>query len=206
LRASEGAFHGGHRAAYAAVRSLFSVRDLERLWPDVRSLLDPDDAMLDDGYLPSGTAPVAALELCNYLPFQLLHDTDAMSMAHALEVRVPLLDEQVVDVVLGRQRSGRTPFDKAALVEAVDPDLRALVHRPKRTFTLPFERWIRGTLRERVRASVLGLADAGLGLDPGALIDVWRRFEDGHLGWRPIWALGILGEWLAAAQRSEVAA
>ena len=39
------------------------------------------------------------LEAENYLPNQLLRDTDQMSMAHSIEVRVPLLDDSVVRVI-----------------------------------------------------------------------------------------------------------
>jgi asparagine synthase (glutamine-hydrolysing) len=204
MRVVEAALHGGYGAAYAAVRGLFSVRDLHRIWPDISTVLDPADGMLS-GHLPSGTDQVAALELSNYLPFQLLRDTDAMSMAHALEVRVPLLDDLVVDAVLRRQWSGRTPFDKSALVDAADPELRNIARNPKRTFTLPFDSWLRGPLRDRVQASVRSLANTSLGLDRRALVDVLCRFDNGHLGWRCVWGLAVLGEWLSAAELNKAA-
>jgi asparagine synthase (glutamine-hydrolysing) len=206
LRTSEAVLHGGHRAAYAAMRSLFSVHELDRLWPDIRSVIDPTDGILRDGTMPVGTTPVTASELANYLPFQLLRDTDAMSMAHSLEVRLPLLDDGVVDVVLRRQRSGRRAFDKASLLAAAGPGLLPPASQAEPTFTLPFDRWMREPLRDRVRASVLGLADTGLGFNPSALARVWRGFEDGHVGWRPMWALAVLSDWLTVMQRSEAIA
>ena len=93
----------------------------------------------------------------------------------------------------GGSRRGRGPAPGAA------------ARRPKRTFTLPFDAWLRGALRDRARDAVVGLADAGLGLDRAALAQVWRRFECGRLAWRPLWALAVLGEWVAAARRSKVA-
>lgn len=206
LRAAEAALWGGERAAYAAVRGPFAVHEFQRLWPEIESVADPADGAVSGGDLPTGVCSVTRLEVANYLPFQLLRDTDAMSMSHALEVRVPLLDEQIVRVVLRRQRAGQPPFDKLALLRAVDPDLVPLAHQPKRTFTLPFATWMRGPLRGRVHDSVLGLSAAGLGFDRNALMEMFRSFQEGRMGWRPVWALTVLGMWLSATKATETAA
>src|SRR5581483_8891264 len=86
---------------------------------------------------------VRLLELRNYLPWQLLRDTDVMSMASSLEVRVPLLDDDVLRTVLAHPTRG---CGKEALITATDTALLPLLRRPKRTFSLPFESWMRGPL------------------------------------------------------------
>ena len=55
------------------------------------------------GVLPHGDVvnAVSRYELSGYMTNTLLRDTDQMSMAHALEVRVPFIDSAVVSFVLG---------------------------------------------------------------------------------------------------------
>jgi asparagine synthase (glutamine-hydrolysing) len=184
-RALEGVLTGGPAAAYGSVRGLFGAAELATLWPGApaggRPLVDVDGAAVD----------VGQLELNNYLPYQLLRDTDAASMAHSLEVRVPLLDDDLVDVVL------RSPgLTKADLVRAVDPSLAWLAERRKRTFTLPFATWMQGVLRDPVRDAVGLLAGSSLGFDRRRLQALVSSFEGGRAGWRPVWALAVLGMWL----------
>jgi asparagine synthase (glutamine-hydrolysing) len=184
-RALEGVLAGGPAAAYGSVRGLFGAAELATLWPGApaggRPLVCVDGTAVD----------VGQLELNNYLPNQLLRDTDAASMAHSLEVRVPLLDDDLVDVVL------RSPgLTKADLVRAVDPSLAWLAERRKRTFTLPFATWMQGTLRDPVRDAVGLLAGSSLGFDNRRLQDLVTSFEGGRAGWRPVWALAVLGMWL----------
>jgi asparagine synthase (glutamine-hydrolysing) len=83
----------------------------------------------------------------------LLRDTDAMSMAHSLEVRVPFVDVKVVDYVLslpGEWKLAGRSWSKAA-ARRCDGDLlpREFLNRPKMGFTLPFEKWLQGKLRAR---------------------------------------------------------
>ena len=186
---------GGWDEAYAAVRGLFSPGELLRLWPPKRELAVDGVLGASNGHVDGARAHVGRLELTNYLPFQLLRDTDAMSMAHALEVRVPLLDDAVVPLAL-RGLDGPGPWGKRQLTAAVDPDLDYLVSRPKRTFTLPIEHWMRGRLIDDVEDALVALGDADLGFDRRTLTQVWHGFLAGRVGWRPVWALTTLGRWL----------
>jgi len=185
-RALEAVAEGGPGPSYAAVRGLFGVNELAALWPRAGSM---------PGATPAG-AGVTELELTNYLPYQLLRDTDCMSMAHALEVRVPLLDDDVVDVVLRRQVSAVDSWAKTDFLAAVDPGLADVGARPKQTFTLPIDRWLRGPLNKTSSTAMTDLADTGLGFDPGQLTGLWQAFGSGHAGWRQVWSLVVLSLWL----------
>jgi len=185
-RALEALAEGGPGPSYAAVRGLFGVNELAALWPRAASM---------PGATPAG-AGVTELELTNYLPYQLLRDTDCMSMAHALEVRVPLLDDGVVDVVLRRQASAAETWAKKDLLAAVDPGLVDVGARPKQTFTLPIDRWLRGPLKKTASTAMVDLADTGLGFEPGQLTGLWQAFGSGHAGWRQVWSLVVLSLWL----------
>jgi asparagine synthase (glutamine-hydrolysing) len=187
---------GGWSDAYAAVRGLFGARELDEIWPAGREIASIE-LVADPG---TGGRPDAAvvggLEIANYLPFQLLRDTDCMSMAHTLEVRVPLLDDAVVDLAVRGQHSVGPDWTKRRLVEAVDPALGYLVDRPKRTFTLPIADWIRGALSGTVEDAFVRVGEAGMGFDRRALTELWHGYLGGRVGWRSVWGVAVLGMWL----------
>jgi asparagine synthase (glutamine-hydrolysing) len=86
---------------------------------------------------------VHLLESCQYMRNQLLRDSDWASMAHSLELRVPLVDawlrEQTAALGFEPARSG----GKAALVRELAPELpESLWNRPKSGFSIPVARWI----------------------------------------------------------------
>jgi asparagine synthase (glutamine-hydrolysing) len=196
VRALEAVATGGWEQAYASVRGLFGPQELCRIWGRSCELNEGALVRVPRGRGFSGAAMVGQLELTNYLPYQLLRDTDCMSMAHGLEVRVPLLDDDLVEVALAGQRTLGLAWDKKALIGAVDPSLSFLAERPKRTFTLPFDRWMQGPLRERSREALVQLGEADLGFEPPELTALWQGFERGWVGWRPIWSLVALAVWL----------
>ncbi|MDQ3819128.1 MAG: asparagine synthase (glutamine-hydrolyzing), partial [Acidobacteriota bacterium] len=84
---------------------------------------------------------ISYLELKTYIANTLLRDTDATSMAHSLEVRVPLLDHLLLEDVMriaGRLKL-RPKITKPLLVNSLPGTLpRGVMSGPKRGFTLPF--------------------------------------------------------------------
>jgi asparagine synthase (glutamine-hydrolysing) len=177
----------GWGAAYAAVRGVMSPSEVERLRGGWGRDLRRRPCISSDG----AGGGVTRLEICNYLPDQLLRDTDTMSMAHSLEVRVPLLDDEVVAAALA------SPAGKEELAAAADPSLLALARVPKRTFTLPIGHWLSGPLRPWSSEAVDALAEANLGFDRAELRRLAADFQDRRAGWRPLWALSVLGAWTA---------
>ena len=144
---------------------------------------------------------VSQLELNGYMTNTLLRDTDAMSMAHSLEVRVPFVDVKVVDYVLSlpgdwKLRNGNP---KPLLADALgDLLLRDFLARPKMGFTLPFEKWLQQNLRREV-SSVLEDAHmlAAPALDAKAVRKIWRDFleKPRAVGWSRPWSLYVLAKW-----------
>jgi asparagine synthase (glutamine-hydrolysing) len=87
-------------------------------------------------------------------------------MAHALEVRVPLLDHKLVEWISGlppdyklRGREGKYLFKRG--LEAYLPE--DVLYRPKMGFSVPLAQWFRGPLRDKLRNAVLGpvMTDCG---------------------------------------------
>lgn len=110
---------------------------------------------------------VQYLDMKTYLAGDILTKVDRASMAHALEVRVPLLDHQFVEWVSGlspelklQGREGKYIFKKSLQPYLSDD----ILYRSKMGFSVPLASWFRGPLRERLREALLGptLADAGI--------------------------------------------
>jgi asparagine synthase (glutamine-hydrolysing) len=198
---------------YFFARALFPIPELARLTePRLRaSTLSSDGVTLEPTWLGwlqlaadaarklEPIASVAWLEMRSYMTSTLLRDTDCVSMARSLEVRVPLLDTPLVEFVgslpdAARQRPGT---QKALFVEALGDILPAqILTQPKRTFTLPWEDWLRGPLRARLEAS---FADLAPGLAPhmhsDGIREVWSAFLGGKTSWSRPWSLYVLNEW-----------
>jgi asparagine synthase (glutamine-hydrolysing) len=142
---------------------------------------------------------VACLETRSYMAQTLLRDTDSVSMAHSLEVRVPLLDHLLVEFVarLPTQAKYRRGVSKVLLAEALRdllPD--GIAKRRKRTFTLPWEHWLRGPLEAHVRAGLFELAPSlAEHLDRESVRAVWSAFELAQTSWSRPWSLYVLNEW-----------
>lgn len=102
---------------------------------------------------------VQYLDLKTYLVGDILTKVDRASMAHALEVRVPLLDHQLVEWMAGmppgmklKNREGKYIFKKG-----LEPHLpEDILYRPKMGFAVPLASWFKGPLKEKVKNSLLG--------------------------------------------------
>jgi asparagine synthase (glutamine-hydrolysing) len=98
----------------------------------------------------------------------------------------------------GRWKLNRTP--KKLLVESLAGSLPdEIVHRPKRGFTLPFDRWMRQELRSEIEPVLTAkrIDDGQLG---GTLVgaqvqSIWRQFLDGTISWSRPWSLYVLQRW-----------
>jgi asparagine synthase (glutamine-hydrolysing) len=144
---------------------------------------------------------VSLLELSSFVGERLLRDTDAASMAVALEVRVPLLDHVLAETVSGIDpaRRFRPPLKKQLLRDAalarLDP---AIFDRPKSGFVLPIDTWARRRLQPEMEAI---FADPELarrvGLRNDAVRTLWGSFVAGRPGlyWSRVWALYALLSW-----------
>lgn len=198
---------------YFFTRLLFPPSELRRLTePRFRSSrvsadgvnLDPTwlawlERAADQAHLLEPVAAISWLEMRTYMASILLHDTDSVSMDRSLEVRVPLLDTALVEFMCAlpdeaRVQPGR---HKALLVAAVQDLLpQDILQQKKRTFTLPWEEWLRGALRPRIEASFASLAPAlASHLHSAGIGVVWDNFLRGQTTWSRPWSLYVLNEW-----------
>lgn len=138
-------------------------------------------------------------ELNAYLANVLLRDSDQMSMAHSLEVRVPFLDHRLIEFVMGVPdplKHPRTP--KKLLTDAMEGFIpRSVIDRPKMGFTLPWKEWMTGPLRGFAEERIQGLQEREL-FRPEGIRWLWRAFLKGdpRVSWSRIWYLIVLEDWL----------
>jgi asparagine synthase (glutamine-hydrolysing) len=121
-----------------------------------------------------------------------------MSMAHGLELRVPFLDRALVEACFRipgeRKLQGNSP--KSLLLANLGVELpREIVNRPKRGFTLPFERWLRGEMRAVVEDALLRSDWDQTSISASAVREVWNRFLAGETSWSRPWSLFVLTQW-----------
>ncbi len=195
-------------AAYVASRTLFSPSQ-------IRLLIAKSDGMASAAGSPSATdsdgltllQQVSLYETTGYMRNTLLRDSDVFSMAHSLELRVPFVDRDVARVAMSLPDSVklRRGVSKPILFEAMEDLLPAsLQAQPKRGFTLPFERWMRRELFEKIDCRLTSTHIENAGLDTAATRRVWSEFQTGSNGmsWSRPWALYTLVRW---AERNGVA-
>jgi asparagine synthase (glutamine-hydrolysing) len=84
---------------------------------------------------------ISKLEIELYMRNQLLRDSDVMSMAWELELRVPFVDRCLLETLTRIPPSIRMKKGKALLTAAIPELPEWIPQQPKRGFLLPFEKW-----------------------------------------------------------------
>ena len=121
-------------------------------------------------------------ELSMYMKNQLLKDSDLFSMAHSVEIRVPLLDKELLDFVLKVKPNYKFgKYNKQLLVDTLKDILpREIYNRKKMGFTLPFEVWFRKNI------DMFNIPK-----------DLKKKFLSGQEKWAKVWGLYVLNKFLA---------
>src|SRR3989338_5571764 len=187
-------------SAYRVYRGVFPPSIIQSLLNCDSKAIQPSSVLHHPEGLPSGIDRAIYLEFALYLRDRLLRDTDAMSMSHSLEVRVPFLDHQFVTALL--QMKSQTRFHpyrgKLLLKEALHNDLpEVILNRPKRGFIFPLGEWLRSSLKTYVEEVLLDHQNTGsnLYLNPEAVRKVWDGFLKGEVHWSLPWSIFVLKRW-----------
>jgi asparagine synthase (glutamine-hydrolysing) len=172
-----------------------------------------DLAAIDE--LPEGSVIERVTGVClrGYTANQLLRDIDAASMAHSLEVRVPFLDPVMADLALSlpdsaklgsdpretsyASRSYREAGTKRILLDVAKDLLPpGFDTRPKTGFSMPFNSWLKGPLRDVLldTLSEKSVSQRGL-LDVQAVTVVRDQFLSGATDWPQPWLLMMIELW-----------
>lgn len=146
---------------------------------------------------------VQYLDIKTYLPGDILTKVDRASMAHSLEVRVPLLDHELVEWIAKlpsdlklNKKEGKYIFKKG-----LEPYLsNDILYRPKMGFGVPLASWFRGPLKEQMRKALLNdrMVECGF-FNPEFLAKVVDQHQNGvrdHSS--AIWSLLMFNSFLGS--------
>lgn len=211
---------GGFLAKYSREYSIFgSIRGAKILSKKIRQSSTIGREPSYDINIPDDISyfepidRVTALILRGYTQNQLLRDIDAASMAHSLEVRVPFLDSKVADVALSLSSNTklgkvssiadstkvtyRSSGAKKILVDIatkwLPPDID---QQEKRGFAMPFDSWLRTSLKEMVDKTLSRSVVEKRGIfDPTEVGRLKAQFEAGNMSWPSIWLLMMTELW-----------
>ncbi len=181
--------------------------------PARQALLDPDVRRINAGGGPfhpelanldrelTGAGPfeqVSAWELRTYMADVLLRDSDVMSMAHSIELRVPFIDRPLVEWLWRQPAAFKdTPHHpKSALAGALADLLPpGLAKRRKQGFTLPFPIWMRNELKPFLQDTFTraSIQQSGMFSTP-AVQNFWSGYQDKNdtREWSRVWSLAVL--------------
>lgn len=128
-------------------------------------------------------------------------------MAHGLEVRPPLLDNELIDFSFSlpssfKLRRGTTKYlFKRAARGHVPLDI---ITRPKKGFGIPLASWLRGALRAPVEEIVDRSPVWETGLVDQTTFRTWNAEHQQRRADRskPLWALLVLDRWLRRSARA----
>ena len=174
--------------------------DLAEIIPDGLPV-DMHSRLLHETGSRSPLSAISILEQRLFLGERLLRDTDATSMAASIEVRLPLVDQVLLENVNRlHDRERYYPLRKKSVLRRIglrglDP---ALFERPKTGFELPYDRWLRKGLGKVVDQTMRDPdAIKPTGLNPEAVQRLWQAFLDGAPGlyYSRVWALYVLIRW-----------
>ena len=148
--------------------------------------------------LPDDFARISWTELTGYMRRMLLRDSDQMSMAVSLELRVPFLDHELVEYSLGLPAAEKRRYRgvKGLLVEACRDLLPSAVYqRPKAGFALPMQKWMEGPLASFVERGLEDAVAAEL-LPEDFVAQARLDFRSRRLHWTRLWSMVVLGHFV----------
>lgn len=185
---------------YPLIRKVFDDTQIEKLLTIKNPGIDIVKTLSAEAHA-SGLdllSKVSIAEMSTYMQNVLLRDADQMSMAHALELRVPFLDHRLVEYLLGVSDNEKYPHSpKQLLTEAFEGLIpQDIIHRPKMGFTFPWGHWMKNELRSFCEIQLHSLASLPQFHAPEIEL-LWQKFlkSDPRITWSRVWPLVVLGHW-----------
>ncbi|MFM7726722.1 MAG: asparagine synthase (glutamine-hydrolyzing), partial [Flavobacteriales bacterium] len=186
---------------YPLTRQVLYDNEVKRLVKHVGNDKSPAQLLasaVNGTHIPT-LSKVSVLEMSTYMQNVLLRDADQMSMAHALEIRVPFLDHRLIEFVLGVSDAHKYPHTPKELLTASVGDLipREIIDRPKMGFTFPWASWMKNELRTFCEEQLDALRNVEA-IEYDEVKTIWNRFKNGdpRITWSRIWPLVVLGNWV----------
>jgi asparagine synthase (glutamine-hydrolysing) len=187
---------------YPITRRVFSNREIDLL------LSKSDVSSYENELIPFNKnashfpflSQVSIAEINSYMQNILLRDTDQMSMRHALEIREPFLDYELVEYVLGVQDIYKDPIiPKKLLVDSLGDMLPPeIVHRKKMGFSFPWKYWLQHQLSTFCLEKLEAICARDF-VNADELKKMQNAFFKGskNVNWTRIWLFVVLENWMS---------
>jgi asparagine synthase (glutamine-hydrolysing) len=180
---------GGAKGYYLFLRGQFIpsviAKQLGATEKEVWNILEEQPEINSIRQLSSGNQ-ASWIETNMYMQNQLLRDSDVMSMAHGVEIRVPFLDKEFVSLALSIASSIKyTGRPKQLLIDSFKEELpEGVWNRPKMGFSFPFAEWLGKSEFAKDTMS-----------DAGAMGgDNYSKFVKGEMHWSQFMSLLLLNK------------
>jgi asparagine synthase (glutamine-hydrolysing) len=148
------------------------------------------------------------LDIKTYLVDDILVKVDRASMANSLEVRSPLLDHVLMELIARMPSSLKLKgkIGKYIFKKALEPVLpQTILNRPKQGFGVPLADWFRKDLKETTAAVLLQPDPMGV-LNPKTVADLWAKHQSGFRDFStPLWTLLMFRLWQDGYYKSATA-
>ena len=161
-------------------KSQLFTPDFQRQLADYDSL-DVLRKHYDEADTTDPLSRIQYVDIKTYLPDDILAKVDRASMAVSLELRAPILDHQLMELVASipsdlklRGRTGKYIFKKA--MEPLLP--QDILYRPKQGFAIPLNRWFRRELKDFAYNLIIANNKDGI-LDGNYLSSIWKQHQAG---------------------------
>ncbi len=171
---------------------------------DLRTMLNGYDTLplFDDYYHRAKTkdhlSRLQYLDIKTYLVDDVLVKVDRASMANSLEVRSPLLDHVLMELIARMPSSLklRGKVSKYIFKKSLEPILpREILTRRKQGFGVPVAEWFRTDLKEASAAVVLQADPMGI-LNPRTVAELWAKHQSRLRDFStPLWTLFMFRLW-----------
>jgi asparagine synthase (glutamine-hydrolysing) len=191
---------------YSNFRRVFYPKEISDLTEVGKNIIIDrvkDELLIEDRSI--GQFPILSQfsigELSSYTSNLLLMDSDQMSMANSLELRVPFFDHDLVEYILSVEDRFKfsSKIPKSLLVESLEGLLpNEIVNRPKKGFSFPWEKWLKNELQQFCAEKLQNLGNRPY-FDNDAISELWCKFLKGDSYILPskIWLLVVLETWLS---------
>ena len=192
---------------------LFSDVEIQELTTQ-KSSTQNQFATLDIGSRYSLLQRISYMHQRGFMKSRLLRDADAVSMDHSIEVRFPIIDQRLVNLVFHlpddwkiknvkataklthyeKENSYEVNGVKHLLYQAFKNDLPPQFGtRPKRGFKMPIENWMKNGLKHDIEQT---LTNKDSYLDTKLLNKLNESWKSGIVNWSKIWAIYTLEKWV----------
>ncbi|HEX7663728.1 MAG TPA: asparagine synthase (glutamine-hydrolyzing), partial [Polyangiaceae bacterium] len=173
--------------------------DLARLLPKSHGL--PQTLRTDLPRYADEIERVMALDFSTYMSGSVLTKVDRAAMAHGLEVRPPILDNEMIDWAFSlparfKVRNDTTKFLFKKAARGYVPN--DIIDRPKKGFGVPIAAWLRTALKDRVEAIFASSPVWDTGFVDKHVFTTWKNehMEGAVDRSKPLWSLFVLDRWM----------